>query len=976
VQHSWTEEQSLAPSISPTELPTRIPTESPTKSPTSKPTTHFPTETPTEEPSANPTDTPTGFSSFPTEEPTEGPLYSIETPTVITDLAPNGETYEPTQRGFINIVKNMNITNPNYFCTTMQTKTYYINGNWYPSTSFSPVNITFVIPNVLQGITFPISTYFNPLYYKTIYPSAKRSINAEYQQNGIYVTFVQPTFSIVSASGLLTIWFSKSGVSNMFLCNNTCTISLIDTYFVNSLPIEVFIYANTTVVYYDSFSVAPYSPCPVPTTPFSAVWSQFWGCAGPMGQFLFVAAIIGTILILSLALFGLGLFLYYSCCCCCCKSDSLKITNKVNNFFGKSTKANEETIELENTSTTPKSQMSNWLKSFNKIDVITVLLFLPLICGCSAQLFPIPLIPPLPPVPGIYQCGNTNSPQVVIKPCQYSFSISSEVLVCTGGTSGNCTISFNEQITIPLVGQTVCLNLMDSFGAVVQVVQLTYVSSTILVTFDYQYLTSGYTFAGMSSKGCASGTACPLSGCPPAYTVEWQAYLRMAFSSWFSGPQLGAFYGQCVPSCGCISCGCFFCNDGCLWTGITITPTDEVFYVYSPLGYYEYPVLTGMMYSPNNVILDDSPSGGQGCYDSLIDVDFTEPTFEGPTQVYPSGSTEGAYSPIQLQFTLISQVNFYTPLFGANMFWCTGNLTGSSSSYGSTECYYGPGNPATGIPTGGIPGDLQTQYIEGLRDYTFLFPYTDVQVSYQQASATFLFPPTGASKIIQYPSVTETGSIFINGFTWYLGQYEIYTTNLGAGPITFGVSTPLLYTISYSTSVVCPIFTIVSTSGCAACLLGATIIIDASSTCSAGVVSVSGVGPFVLGTTSLSLGTTTEEVTICFNPENTAASGTITLTAGTQSYTQPFSGYYPLMSNLGNGTWTTVQGNGSLVLTTLDFSDWWNGLSGDWTWAKWVLGAIIGVIVLLFVIFIIVFFAYAIGYIKKGFTGYTNVDLT
>lgn len=747
----------------------------------------------------------------------------------------------------------------------------------------------------------PTKSPTSPIAAPTIIPD-EDDLNLE--TIDVYANWNQPVMSVISSvNELLDIWFTKPGINSLFVCNGSCVLTVPDNFYIDSVSFVMFIYNNASLVYQNDYPVNPYVSCPIPTNPISPVWAQSWYCFGPLGQFVLVSACIGIAAILVASLILLVLLCYITIFCIQ-NRNSATVINNITMATENAKESSYNAIEA-----VPKwaKELLNKSTSSRMDTLLIICLFFPLIVGATSY----------------SMCNSTGTPGVMLQNCQYSFSLSSQDIVCT---SGVCEVNFNYQTTFALLGQTICLNFMSPSGNIITTLQLTYQFHMRSVQLRYKYTTYSWTAFSSSYKGCPVTSTCPFGSCPPAPSVPnpnaandlfnnlaiatFPSFLNTSFiNSHQYMPNL-----QCSGSCGCAGCGCFFCTDGCLWSYYELIPVGTEFYVFEPLTQYSYPILNGMFYRP-----------GAGCYDSIVDINFKTSSMatiditsifsQNNIVISSSVSTTGSSSPYLVNFVLLSDVIVSEVNFGTNSIIC--NMV-------NNDCFLGFAAPPNG-PVAGVPGDIQYASESLLNQ---VWNPTSILQTLLQSSVTFAFPPKGARFVDGTGTNPYPKFPLRFGSTNYVVSYfNLVGLDATPGPLTIGINTLNSFRVAYTDSTICPEISLnTAAAGCSSCLLGATIIINGISTCSSGFAFLSLVGPGDIGTSSSFFNTTTSTMIIQFFPNNESATFILTASYKNHNSSFSFSGFFPRMAQIDNGTWIT-QNNVSTIISSNEIGSWWDNQS-------------------------------------------------
>jgi hypothetical protein len=513
---------------------------------------------------------------------------------------------------------------------------------------------------------------------------------------------------------------------------------------------------------------------------------------------------------------------------------------------------------------------------------------------------------------GMGHCTLSSSPDIPLLPCQHTFSVFSQDLVCVGD---NCTLDFNIQVTIGLLGQTACLHLLNENNDTISIIQITYSNHLKIARLQYEYVTSSWDPICVSKKICFGNVGCQTStSCPNRSTPIWgneflgsnlgpvanEIYNEMSISGVLSIPN-----GDCTVLPWRIGDGCGALNSGdsCLWSFYDMVPSGDEYSVFSIDSTFTYPVLTGAVYRP-----------GVNCYDSLINVSFGVQVNSFPS-VTVSSTSFGNFSTYPLNLILISDTKFVDSNFNNKKVFHKGN---------SSLIFFGPGSEPN-APILGFPGEIQGPTFSSLRNNSLTkhWPATSVKLTRDENQITCVFGQNkGTAIITSYPSFP----MLIGEATYSAVENGLLGVDLSPGPVTIGVRTTNSISVIFEDSIVCPSVTFVSTSGCFSCALGAIVIVSAKSTCTSGVVEVLTIGDAIGGTNHLYINTSLYEYQLTIFPTKANAAINMTFKDKDKVTSISFNGFYLAMNQLDNGTWV-IANNATGFVSESYFPDWWSAQS-------------------------------------------------
>jgi hypothetical protein len=751
-----------------------------------------------------------------------------------------------------------------------------------------------------------------------VYENIKRS-EEKTDLAQVFVNWVQPTLIVTTGVNYpVQVWTSKPDYNLLSACISTCSFTVPDNYFETPLDFTVTVYDNGTMIFDQTYPVNVYQSCPIPGNPFSPVWVQTWNCASTLGQFIIVAGIFGIIFMIILVVFLIVVG--------CCASWKYKMLCNPNAQINTNIYNDDRDIMLD----TVNPRTSNWLAKFmqsqnglnmtNGQMVILILLILPALISSQTV--------------AMTMCNTTlvTGPQPVYnsRPCSSTFTMSSNSLVCLGTS---CTIRFSYAVTFAALGQTVCLNFVDSTGNIVTTMSLFWKTQVSLGSLAFQYATTDWKGVGESYYACYDTSDCNqdknVAGTPSCYT---QALNRSAadrnpcsaFINTWNVPRpmplldawcrnAGSSSLQIIPNFACQSSpgvvGCGWPTvPSCLYTYYDLTPTGQSYNVFTIPNLNTYPIIEAVFFREGAVDANNNP-----CFDSYVNVSFASVVNNIPTFI-PSMVSSGPLSPYTINVVIQSAVVRSTQIFGGNTVICTFN---------NTKCWWGISSPIN-APLTGTVGDIQFKNAVAVTNNNRkVWNPSSVITNVLNTIATYTFPPIGSRVLANYPifplGIGDTFySIIPNGISGLVQN---------PGPLTLGIATTVPFLVTYKTSVVCPKMQYVSTSGCYVCAAGAVVTISASSTCASGTIFLSLTGPATLGTTDIYASPQAEAFDIVFYPTSETATYILTGKDVTGLKTSSITWTYTYNQEilLADGNYTIIT-NGTSNLSSRSFSDWWNSI--------------------------------------------------
>lgn len=494
----------------------------------------------------------------------------------------------------------------------------------------------------------------------------------------------------------------------------------------------------------------------------------------------------------------------------------------------------------------------------------------------------------------------------------------SDIVSCiTSGNTRSCNIQINVIVSLVSLGSKACGLIMSETGVPIGSFNITYVSSTTIANVVPLYYTAGWFGMVTSSKNCpASGPCDRDDGCPSTFPEN---FLRGVATMW---PGQRA----CESSCACAGCGCFFCNDACL------------FWQYGHL-----PFSTSLLRVYRIINSNVLPSVR---FDLEINGITTTQTLT--VQPFPTGLLTNYTAMV------IGSYSGEVTNFGTDKLVISSTAAKFASANEYNVALYGN----IGDIQAASPAAFSTPSTNG-----FIIPSSLVPHVSSQESVSFAFPASGNALFATRPALPT----MIGSTLWSYDGSRLVGMNTNPGGIQVSFSTVSPVKISYDVTAVCPIADpIVSVTGCHNCPLGFSISINSHSSCDSGsvVVSIETNGRITLFTPSVLLGPTSRRYIISLSSLDRSISGTVVLTYGDNKARFPFVGALSDPPVLTQQQISWINSNISDALSDIkidSIGDWWESLTGTAAVVKW-LGAILSIIVS---VSIIIGVTVTIGYIIK-----------
>lgn len=457
-------------------------------------------------------------------------------------------------------------------------------------------------------------------------------------------------------------------------------------------------------------------------------------------------------------------------------------------------------------------------------------------------------------------------------------AVSNAICTQTSGTTESCSVSYSSTLTINGPNQMICLNLVDSAGKNIGVVNVTYVNRTDVATLTDQYVTARWQSSSQSAYGCYLNGWCS-SSCPSQGTSRTAFGFSYSLQGW---PGVS----ECRRSGAGWANGCFYYDDGCVWDQYTLAYMDSAMTVAQPTTLSMTPYLSVSVQGNN------TPS------------------------LFAQTSTSVTIG--QLKIDVLGTFVGTTSLFGSNQV-----------VYNSTKKYYGLASMKN-APTQQNVGDIQASSMSSLTTVganAFIYDPNIVSKTDNSNSEQFFFKNPGMNNIRFF----STFPLTIGDSVWDFSSGSLRSSASNPGPLVFTLSTTSPVTMVRTRTVVCPEGSLIQASGCFNCEVGSTVIVSLKSKCSAGTAIVTTDDPHItIGTRTLDLLNSASSFYITIYTTIQVNSFSLKISGETDFIYIPVS--FAAVQNISNvrndttipgdsSTSTTASSSGSLYY---DFSSWGN----------------------------------------------------
>jgi len=384
--------------------------------------------------------------------------------------------------------------------------------------------------------------------------------------------------------------------------------------------------------------------------------------------------------------------------------------------------------------------------------------------------------------------------------CCFSFSLTE---ACTTGvfipttfstctrfnlTTEVCTSTFSLTATIPYPGASTCLYLKTPDNQILAELSFEYLEMRATLGVITEYYTSSWSANSQSNKRCPKTENCPKNCAAVNDNQIRNAYgeLTDSVTTTFPGRV------RCRSSCGCASCGCFYCQDGCVFSGIGLYGKGDIAQVKS---------IQSMTYSPSLTISMKDSNG----YKNMSVINSGQcSTFGQDYKVCIIGSLQGD-----------------TTIFGQDKI----------VEVGGKSYFVGASN--RGFPVSNTIGDIQGVSPSSFSGtHNFIYAPNLWTISEEETRDNYNLESPGLDRV----SSGKLIPTIIGGNLWMKqpisNQYYSSLTSPGALLFTFESTRNVSFTRVLN--IVCPKGSLVTASGCYNCNKGSSAIIKLKSECLGG----------------------------------------------------------------------------------------------------------------------------------------------
>jgi len=471
----------------------------------------------------------------------------------------------------------------------------------------------------------------------------------------------------------------------------------------------------------------------------------------------------------------------------------------------------------------------------------------------------------------------------------------SETCVKVSDTQETCTATTDFLMSVPQPGSKICLDIRSKDNATALAhIEVTYVSYQKYLQELFQYYTCSYTVQTQSVHRCWTGGNCYDSMCEDMQWTERLGYGELSLDYLSNWPGRS----RCDRACGCAGCGCFYCVDGCIFSGYAIVPQNPCYMVNKVVGWQGSPVFN---VSING--LDDSATY-TGELNSIPEqiTKYFELSYRGAL----TGDTYVDYLPAPyVILNLANQNAFSAP--------CSAQNQPLANTIGDIQSNSYP------LPTG----------IQGFKyDQNIIY-----STSASQDRFLYFATSPGANLVTQTPG--DAFPITYNGYNWksdstgrwsYVsdpGEAVLYGTGVGEFSYTKHVTTA------------CPRGEIINVTGCYNCIVGCSAVLSLSSPCGEGLVILNS-STVSLKTNGLSILSASQIYVVYFTTTRAATNFSVCLcNAACSCFSKSFTAdYVQVIGNNSDGQVNDTVGKDSGSNKFLEFFDdvfkgvgaWWQTL--------------------------------------------------
>jgi len=554
--------------------------------------------------------------------------------------------------------------------------------------------------------------------------------------DNITVNFYQPNVVVVTEFPKDTyVHIIKDLISVVILCETTyCSIELPAKFFVSSEPILVRVFINDTFSGSSTFNVDPFSVCVIPHCVFCLDFIDVHSCLPLSIIALFWTMVSLLIVVTIILLVVVYYFLKRTACCGCC---------------------------LRNVNAVPMVNLGG-----NLTRSASFMMFI--VGALSAS-------------------------------CMNGLTLSSDSVVCTKvNLVTNCEVTLNELLTLPGIGATYCINIMDNNKPNITVgsIQVEYTMARITGTLFINYYTSGWTPLTESHRSCPWETGCnDANYCSTFSGVNDPGGYGLIVGEGLNWPG----HTKCDSQCGCAGCGCFSCDSSCVYSRWALKPSGPV---------YSVQQVNQLIYNPT--------------------IKLTITTAAGTTSQLV-GLQSGIVVPTLLpsyQFNVLGSLVSSETIFAD---WAV--------AVGSNNAYFVKASSVNG-PIAGSIGDIQSSSPSKLTTQSrtaFIFDDGIVTANANTYATSFTFINNGIDTLGLFSQLPAT----FGGKTWSFDQGAIYGLDPSPPVLLVGIKTTAPVVFSYNSTAACPQIDSCNVTGCYSCTESATVNLYVFSKCDNGLVSVS-----------------------------------------------------------------------------------------------------------------------------------------
>jgi len=367
-----------------------------------------------------------------------------------------------------------------------------------------------------------------------------------------------------------------------------------------------------------------------------------------------------------------------------------------------------------------------------------------------------------------------------------------------------CLVQTSTEFSIPYSGGSACFTL-ETPDAKIYNLSVAYLYQEVSVLSQARYYTASRSLVAESVHHCWKAGSCSGSNCedldPYQNTDAYGELTRADVISWPGRT-------RCHRSCGCSSCGCFYCTASCVFSRFALVPQKKVYQVLIPNTF--------------QTIIGLTISLGSGMETRTYNIKASEPSVSyNGVQLSLRNAFAGGSGSLFSGFAFLvdkGTIGTSTPpntLYALNMGWTD-----------------------VGVRSWGLIGEIQSSTASSFTSPNkdaFLIPASDPNIVDQDHSATY---SAAADAITTYASHFIAFPYTFNGNTWIAKDTVVMTNRTRADVLIGELNLPEGISITRKVETVCPVVTVVNTTGCYNCPLGFSTVIQAKSACSAGLCSL------------------------------------------------------------------------------------------------------------------------------------------